>query len=132
MEQGTKFNYLYLMKNCLAAAFTLYYLGLEIGSILHMKSQMILRNNPELSVFLYISTIFVSLTLGSLSVRPLTPTLGRRHLLVLSISCVLSGSLIVSSRQIMIGNPVSFFIAKIATCYGCGVGSATAPIFSTL
>jgi MFS family permease len=127
----TQYNYCYLARNCFAAGFILFYTGLEIGSILHLRSQMPWQSeNPRLSLYLYITLVCVSLSLGSMSAGLLSLKIGRRHLLLLGIGSVLSGSLIVSCRQILIDSHTSFLIAKVLASYGGGLGSAAAPIYS--
>mmetsp|Transcript_19796 Transcript_19796/g.36507 ORF Transcript_19796/g.36507 Transcript_19796/m.36507 type:complete len:460 (+) Transcript_19796:9614-10993(+) len=121
---SSKYNNVYLLKNCFAAGFSLFYIGVEISSILYMESQMFIRQNPALARFVYIATMMSCLTLGSMTVRPLSKKLGRRHLLMAGLVCILTGNLI-----IIIDSPISFFIAKIVACYGGGICSATAPIY---
>lgn len=134
MESGSShsFNNTYLLKNCFAAGFSLFYIGFEIAAILYMEGRMFLKSNPNLSRFVYIGSMMACLTLGSLSVNPLSLKLGRRHLLILGIGCVLAGSALVRHNKIIINDQFSFFTAKLTISYGGGIGSATAPIYSNL
>jgi MFS family permease len=118
-------NHLYLIRICSIAASCHYSTGFELG-----RANAIFNSEDYTYTMLFIFSLLIGLCLGSLTVKFLCTCYGRKTLMIVSACIVLVGTGIVRHSQSIHDNPFMTFIGRAISGFGCGIGSAVAPIYS--